>query len=53
MAEATVDDIFNQLVDEFKANKNKPKIIEMMTAYCSKETTTPQQIYDLKKNVRS
>jgi hypothetical protein len=46
---ATVDDIFNQLVDEFKANKNKPKIIEMMTSYCSKETTTPQQIYDLKK----
>jgi hypothetical protein len=49
MSEATVDDIFNQMVDEFKANKNKPKIIEMMTAYCSKETTTPQQIYDLKK----
>jgi hypothetical protein len=49
MSEATVYDIFNQMVDEFKANKNKPKIIEMMTAYCSKETTRPQQIYDLKK----
>jgi len=51
MAEATVDDIFNQMVDEFKANKNKRNLIQTMTAYCSRETTTPQQIYDLKKRL--
>ena len=51
MAEATVDDIFNQMVDEFKANKNKQTSIQIMTAYCSRETTTPQQIYDLKKKL--
>jgi len=32
MAEATVDDIFIQMVDEFKANKNKQSSIQIMTA---------------------
>lgn len=45
------DDIFNQMVEEFKIDKNKRNLIQIMTDYCSKETTTPEQIYDLKKKL--
>jgi hypothetical protein len=49
MAEVTVDEVYNSMVEDFKANKNKRNLIQIMFTYCSKETTTPQQIYDLKK----
>lgn len=43
--------IFKHMVDEFKANKNKQTLIQIMTVYCSEETTTPQQIYNLKQKL--
>ena len=48
---SSVQNVYNRMVDDFKANKNKQSLIEIMKEYCQLETTTPQNIYDLKKNL--
>jgi hypothetical protein len=48
---ADVESIFSNMVDEFKANKNKQTLIQIMTEYCRKKTTTPKQIYKLKRKL--
>ncbi len=45
------EDVFEDMVGEFKANKNKETLIEIMTEYCEKGSTTPKEIYELKKKI--
>ena len=46
-----VDSIFNEMVDNFKRTKSKLALIEIMINYCKLATTTPQNVYDLKKKL--
>lgn len=46
---STFVDIYMQMVDDFKTNHNKQNLIRIMTEYCSRDTTQPQDIYNLKK----
>lgn len=43
-----VQNVFNQMVNDFKENKDKHNLIRIMTNYCQQQSTTPQNIYDLK-----
>lgn len=45
----TPDDVFIEMVDEYKESQSKPKMIQILKKYCEKESTTAQDIYDLKK----
>jgi hypothetical protein len=47
----SVNEIYNKLVSEFSGNKNKESLVQIMKEYCQLETTTPQDIYDLKKKL--
>ncbi len=41
-------DIYNQIVNDYKENEDKVRLISIMTDYCSDENTTPEDIYKLK-----
>jgi hypothetical protein len=47
----SVDSVFDKLVEDFTQNHDKPKLIQIMYDFCVKDTTTPQQIYELKKKL--
>jgi len=52
MAEiSSIDEVYNRMVSDFKANKNKQNLIQIMKEYCQLESTTPQNVYDLKKKL--
>jgi hypothetical protein len=45
------EQVYTQMVNNFKAKKDKKALIKIMKDYCQLETTTPQNIYDLKKKL--
>jgi len=46
-----VNAVYDTMVKSFKEKKDKKELIRFMTEYCRLETTTPQDIYDLKKKL--
>ena len=47
----SVDVVYNNMVTNFTANKNKQTLVQIMIEYCNNPATTPQNIYDLKKEL--
>jgi hypothetical protein len=45
----TSEDIYDKMVTLFNKNNDKKELVKIMTDYCERIETTPDDIYNLKK----
>ena len=46
-----MSDFYEELVAHYKKNHDKSAIVDKMIEFCKKETTTPENVYNLKKKM--
>ena len=47
----TSEDIYDKMVTLFNKNNDKKELVKIMTDYCERIETTPDDIYNLKKEI--